>query len=72
MNYNNIIKDLEKYKVSHPNLSSFWRFYIDLKKESFEKTLNECSETIKNFETMNDVNLINLWIVYLFQRSIYT
>ena len=65
MNYQKIMQDLEKYKNTHPNLSTFWKFYIELKKKSFEKSLKDCSKIIDNFEHINDVNLINLWFIYL-------
>jgi len=71
-NYNEIINELKNYKESHPNLTKFWKHYIDLKKETFERSLWECKKSLETFSENNDANLTNLLFIYLFQRSILT
>ena len=37
-NMNNIIKQMNLYKNSHPNLVNCWTNYIELKKKNYEST----------------------------------
>ena len=57
--------ELERYKESHPNLTTFWSHYINLKKRSFEKTIQECQLNLEKLSVVADVNLTNLLLVYI-------
>ena len=72
MNYNEILDELNSYQQSHPNLSSFWKFYIQLKKKAFEDSLLECQKSIGFLREFNDVNPSNLMFLYLYLRSVST
>ena len=72
MNYAEIKNELEIYKESHPNLTTFWKHYIDLKKKSFERSIYECQKSLEIFSIIRDANLTNLLFIYLYQRAILT
>lgn len=72
MNYEQILGELNAYQNSHPNLSSFWKFYIKLKKKAFEDSLLECQKSIGILREYNDVNPSNLMFIYLYLRSLST
>ncbi len=72
MNYSTLMLELERYKNKHPNLTTFWKKYINLKKKAFENSITECSKNVQNIGDIQDVNLTTLFFVYLYQSSIYT
>ena len=72
MNYEQILGELNAYQNSHPNLSSFWKFYIKLKKKAFEDCLLECQRSIDILKVCNDINPNNLLFIYLYLRSVST
>jgi len=69
MNYIDIMKELEHKKDTHKNFSTFWKYYINLKKKSFEKSIETCHLSLINLGE-NDVNLNTLFFLYLYQRAI--
>ena len=72
MNYPETIMELDKYKESHPNLTSFWNFYINLKKTALEESILECEKSLNCFKTGQDANLTNIMFIYLYLKSIST
>ena len=72
MNYIEIKDELKTYNESHPNLTTFWNFYMKLKKEAFEKSILECEKSLNCFKTGQDANLTNIMFYYLYLRSITT
>tara|TARA_B110000263_G_C15039263_1_gene387791 strand:+ start:184 stop:405 length:222 start_codon:yes stop_codon:yes gene_type:complete len=72
MNYAETIMELDKYKESHPNLTSFWNLYINLKKTALEESILECEKSLGCFKTSGDANLTNIMFIYLYLKSIST
>ena len=71
MNYAETIMQLDNYKESHPNLTSFWNFYINLRKKALDRSILECRECL-DAVTSQDVNPTNLVFIYLYLNSIST
>jgi len=68
----NIENRLEKLKKEYPNLTDIWKLYIDVKKNSLEKSLLECEKVLDKIETTNhnDLSKNTIYLMYLLTNSI--
>jgi hypothetical protein len=70
MNYTEINLELNKIKDTHPNLVAFWKHYINIKKNVFEKSIENCILQIDNVKDINDPSFETLLFIYLLNRTI--
>jgi hypothetical protein len=70
MNYRDINKKLNEISETHPHLASFWKYYLYLKKISFDEGIKNCLNQLKHINEIDDPSFETLFFFYLFQRSI--
>lgn len=52
--YEKNIEDLNKLKMSHPNLSNFWIEYMEKKKQMYQKANKNCQHFLNNIDKYPD------------------
>ena len=57
MDYNEIIEKLNLYTETHPNITTIWKHYMQIKRESYQKALLECETAINFFTIQSDLNI---------------
>jgi hypothetical protein len=51
-----VLNTIKNKKDTHPNLSRLWGEYLLLKKEKFEKDIEQAKIVIENMEVMSDLS----------------
>jgi|NorSeaMetagenome_1021524.scaffolds.fasta_scaffold40729_2 hypothetical protein len=68
---NDIIIDLDRISITHPNIAEFWKKYILKKEEMLHNSLNECKSIIDKLQNLNeDVDPESLAIAYIVAKSL--
>ena len=70
MNYDDIMKELEKYQSSHPTFVQLWTKYINDKKKSYEKSINTCFNLFDHLKDINDKDIHTVLFLYYLQLSL--
>ena len=64
MKHEETLVKLSEYKDTHPNIISLWKHYIGIKRESYHKSIHECTKAMKHFETHDDINSDVILLLY--------
>lgn len=68
---NDLLTDLERISITHPNIAEFWKKYILKKEEMLHNSLIECNSIIDKIHNLNeDVDPESLAIAYIFSKSL--
>ena len=67
-----INKLLEKKKEKYPNITSVWKNYINIKKNSLEKDLENGIDLFNNIENLQheDLDLLTIAFIYLISNKL--
>ena len=64
--YLNLLKKLEKYKYSHPNLYIIWKKYLLIKINNQKKFIENFNYYINNLDNLQDINNDEIKMIYLY------
>ena len=67
-----INKLLDKKKETYPNITSVWKNYINIKKNSLEKDLEKGIDLFNNIENLHheDLDLLTIAFIYLISNKL--
>ena len=65
MNFDEIIKELDERKSTHPNLSTIWTHYLKIKKQKLEKAILDAKIMLNIMEDTGLEQDITLEMIYL-------
>lgn len=65
---NEILNKLSSKRESHPNFTSLWSNYLNLKCYSFLQEINTLESILKDLDSQPDINLNNVNTILNFQR----
>ena len=67
-----INKLLDKKKEKYPNITSVWKNYINIKKNSLEKDLENGIDLFNNIENLQheDLDLLTIAFIYLISNKL--
>ena len=67
-----INKLLDKKKEKYPNITSVWKNYINIKKNSIEKDLENGIDHFNNIENLQheDLDLLTIAFIYLISNKL--
>ena len=67
-----INKLLDKKKEKYPNITSMWKNYINIKKNSLEKDLENGIDLFNNIENLQheDLDLLTIAFIYLISNKL--
>ena len=67
-----INKLLDKKKETYPNITSVWKNYINIKKNSLEKDLENGIDLFNNIENLQheDLDLLTIAFIYLISNKL--
>ena len=54
--YEKIHNHLQQYTNSHPNLVNIWKKYLNMRKNIFDRAMNECQTAMNIFEKYQDLS----------------
>ena len=65
-------KLLDKKKEKYPNITSVWKNYINIKKNSLEKDLERGIDLFNNIENLHneDLDLLTIAFIYLISNKL--
>ena len=65
-------KLLDKKKEKYPNITSVWKNYINIKKNSLEKDLEKGIDLFNNIENLHheDLDLLTIAFIYLISNKL--
>ena len=65
-------KLLDKKKEKYPNITSVWKNYINIKKNSLEKDLENGIDLFNNIENLQheDLDLLTIAFIYLISNKL--
>jgi len=59
-----VLGKLENYKLSHPNIYSLWKEYINIKKQSYQKALVDCDDMLSLIGDTQDIPRLSIYLMY--------
>ena len=65
MTYEELLLKLETYGSTHPNVTSLWKHYIQIKRESYHKSIQECKDCMDLFLIQPDINKETILFLYM-------
>lgn len=65
--YDELITKLDTKMNTHPNISSMWKKYIQIKREKYLQNLTRCRTIINKMDSQPDIDyrtLVSIYIIY--------
>ena len=69
MLYNELIDKLDSYIDTHPNIITLWKHYIRIKRESYKKSLEDCTKAMNLLLEKEDLNQETIMLLYIFCKT---
>jgi len=64
-----VIDKLDMIKNTHPNLYSFWKNYLIIKKEAIEGEITKCNNIINTISCIEDIELSNIYLLSIITQN---
>jgi len=69
---NEVLENLNKYKITHPNIVNLWIEYINRRKQNMLQVIKECNEVIDKLNTKRDLSINNIVSLYILQSTLHS
>ncbi len=69
MTYEELLLKLETYKSTHPNIISLWKHYIQIKREAFHKSLQDCQNCMDVLSIQSDIDMDTILFLYMLSKT---
>ena len=62
--FDKTIEDLEKIKITHPNLYNLWKVFLERRKKRMLEILLQFDKILNNIENLPDIDPLSMMLIF--------